>query len=60
MKCPQHPDVELRREQYYSRGICHKCSKPYRMCTATKLLGICDLLEGHAGLHKDALGREWK
>jgi hypothetical protein len=30
------------------------------MCTATKFLGICDLLEGHVGLHKDAQGREWK
>ena len=59
MKCPSHPDVELRRENYYSTGYCTKCALHYRMCTAVEFMNICDLPENHQGRHRDAAGREW-
>ena len=59
MKCPIHPDIELRRENYYKTGFCGKCLKHHRMCTATEFMNICDLPEGHVGRHRDATGREW-
>jgi hypothetical protein len=59
MKCPDHSDVELRRENYYRSGFCPKCLKHYRLCTAVEFMNICDRLEGHVGPHQDARGREW-
>lgn len=59
MRCPQHPDIELRRENYYATGYCTKCAKHHRMCTKVQFMNICDLPEGHDGPHKDAQGREW-
>jgi hypothetical protein len=59
MNCPEHPDIELRRENYYKTGFCSKCLKHHRMCTEVQFMNICDRLEGHDGAHRDASGKEW-
>ncbi len=59
MMCPEHPEVELRRENYYTTGFCLKCLKHHRLCVAVQIMNICDRLEGHAGPHRDARGTEW-
>ena len=58
MNCPEHPEVELRRENYET-GFCVKCLKHYPMCCATEYMNICEKLKGHEGLHQDNTGREF-
>lgn len=57
-QCPEHPDVELRRENY-NTGFCIKCSKHYPMCCVTEYMNICIYLKDHEGLHMDKHGHEW-
>lgn len=58
MNCPEHPEVELRRERYET-GFCLKCLKHYPMCCVTEYMNICDRLKDHEGPHRDERGREW-
>ena len=51
MKCPEHPDVELRREGNYETGFCSRCLKHFEMCTSVRYMEICELLKGHEGPH---------
>lgn len=57
MKCPKHPEQELRIEYRKSRtGFCDKCLNHYDCCTKTKHMDICDQLAGHEGPHRTKRG----
>lgn len=59
MKCPKHPEEDLRREGNYDTGFCSKCLKHYEMCTSVRYMEICSLLKGHMGHHIGSHGSQW-
>jgi hypothetical protein len=61
MKCPEHPDEDLRVEYTSASrtGFCHSCLKHHALCTAVRYMTMCDRLRAHEGPHRDKDGQEW-
>ncbi len=57
--CPEHLQVELRREGNYDTAFCLQCLKHHPMCTAIRYMTICAKIKGHENPHVDRYGLQW-